>query len=436
MRFVPDLGIVRNGKRWLKEASESNCMPVFSIIIDTTPTENTSRFTIDIFHFQGILLAMFHIFPALIALYVVSRFVPSLPVAVAWKWLIAFIILLVSQYHLANRFFFGGMASPETPFMVIVVGGWLFGAFILLACFLLAKDFISLFLWLASKTGLIASGLTLGYRWILGFGMAALLFSAIGVWQAIRVPDVRRIDITLDRLPAGLDGLKLVQLTDLHASRLFQAPWIRAVVDRTNTLNPDLIVITGDLVDGSTTDRAPDVAPLADLKAKLGVFAVTGNHEYYSNYVNWMKAFRKLGLNILGNEHVLIADRNHSLILAGVTDRVATNFGLPEPDIEKALSGIPENLPVILMAHQPKGSAAYADAGVDLQLSGHTHGGQILGIHWITQIANDGYVSGLYRIGNMRLYVSNGTGLWNGFPIRLGKPSEITEIVLHAAGHE
>ena len=114
-----------------------------------------------------------------------------------------------------------------------------------------------------------------------------------------------------------------------------------------------------------------------------------------------------------------------------MTDRVAANFGLPEPDIGKALSGAPGDLPVILMAHQPKGSSTYANAGVDLQLSGHTHGGQVLGIHWITRMANDGYVSGLYRVGNMQLYVSNGTGLWNGFPVRLGKPSEITEIELH-----
>lgn len=374
---------------------------------------------------------MFHVFAALIGLYVIGRFVPPLPVGTLWKWLIAFVILLVSQYHLVNRLFLGGMASPEVPFPVLAFGGWLFGAFILLAGFLLIRDIVSLFLWTAHKTGLIPVSIIFGYRWMLGLGMASLLLSAIGVWQAVRIPDVRRIDITLEKLPAELDGLKLVQLTDLHASRLFQATWIRAVVNRTNALNPDLIVITGDLVDGSTIHRAPDVAPLADLKARLGVFAVTGNHEYYSNYINWMKAFRRLGLNILGNEHALIADRDRALVLAGVTDRVAANFGLPEPDIGKALSGAPSDLPVILMAHQPKGSPTYANAGVDLQLSGHTHGGQVLGIHWITRMANDGYVSGLYRVGDMQLYVSNGTGLWNGFPVRLGKPSEITEIVLH-----
>lgn len=375
---------------------------------------------------------MFHILAALIGLYVIGRFVPSLPVNTGWKWVAAFVILLISQYHLLNRFLFGGMASPEVPFSAIVFGGWLFGALVLLAGFLFVKDLVSLLLWILRHTGLLPSGFYLGYRTTLGLGVAALLLSAIGVWQAVRIPDVRRIDVTIKRLPAGLDGLRLVQLTDLHASRLFQAPWMHAVVDKTNALNPDLIVITGDLVDGTTANRAFDVAPLSDLKARLGVFAVTGNHEYYSNYRNWMKAFENLGLHILKNGHVVLDDKGQSLVLAGVTDRVAANFGLPAPDIGQALSGAPEDAPVILLAHQPKGSAAYAESGVDLQLSGHTHGGQILGLHWITQMANDGYVSGFYRIGDMQLYVSNGTGLWSGFPVRLGKPSEITEIVLHS----
>ena len=375
---------------------------------------------------------MFQVFTALIGLYVIGRFALPLPVGTGWKWLIAFVILLVSQYHFFNRLFFGGMASPEVPFPILVAGGWLFGAFILLAAFLLVKDIAALVLWLVRIAGLLPDGFRFGYRPSLGLGIIALLLSAIGVWQAVRVPDIRRVDITVGRLPAGLDGFKVVQLTDLHASRLFQAPWMRAVVDRTNALDPDLIVITGDLVDGTTVNRAADVAPLHDLKARLGVFAVTGNHEYYSNYRNWMNAFEKLGLNILGNEHVVIRDHGEALVLAGVTDRVAANFGLPAPDIRQALSGAPEDVPVVLLAHQPKGSATYAESGVDLQLSGHTHGGQILGIHWITQMANDGYVSGLYRVGDMQLYVSNGTGLWNGFPIRLGKDAEITEIVLHA----
>ena len=375
---------------------------------------------------------MFHIFTLLIGLYVAGRFVPSLPVGIGWKWLVASLIILISQYYFLNRFLFGGMASPEIPFGMLALLGGLFGALILLAVFLLLKDIVSVFWWLGNKAGWPPSGQIPVYRINIVLGILALFLSAIGVWQAVRVPDVRRVDMTLNRLPPELDGLKLVQLTDLHASRLFEAPWMRAVVAKTNALDPDLIVITGDLVDGSTENRALDVAPLKDLKAQLGVFAVTGNHEYYSNYRDWMAAFDQLGLTVLKNSHVVLTEKGSPLVLAGVTDRVAAGFGLPAPDVETALSGTPDDAPVILLAHQPKGAARYADAGVDLQLSGHTHGGQVLGIHWLTQLANEGYVSGRYRVGDMELYVSNGTGLWNGFPLRLGKPSEITEIVLYS----
>lgn len=262
--------------------------------------------------------------------------------------------------------------------------------------------------------------------------LVALSLSAFGVWQAVRVPDIRRVDITLKRLPAALDGIRLVQITDLHASRLFSEPWTRAVVDKINAIRPDIIVMTGDLVDGTPVSRAADVAPLADLRARLGVFAVSGNHEYYSGHDEWRQTYTRLGLNFLENTHVRLTDHGQCLILAGLTDPVATRFGLPPPDPDKTLDEVLPDVPVILLAHQPSGAAAHAKQGVDLQLSGHTHGGQILGLHWITQMANEGYISGLYPIGDMQLYVSNGTGLWSGFPLRLGKPSEITEIVLHA----
>ena len=392
-----------------------------------------SRFKIGIFRLisRG-RLPMFHFFTLLIGLYVAARFVPSLPVGIGGKWLVALGILLVSQYYLFGRLSFGGMASPEIPFGALAFLGGLFGALILLAVFLLLKDVVSLFWWTGYKIGWLPSEPIPVYRINVALAISALVLAAIGVWQAVRVPDVRRVDITLNRLPPEWDGLKLVQLTDLHASRLFEAPWMRAVVSKTNALNPDLIVITGDLVDGTTANRARDVAPLKDLKARLGVFVVTGNHEYYSNYRDWMAAFDRLGLSVLKNSHVVLSPKGSPLVLAGVTDRVAAGFGLPAPDVETALSGTPDDAPVILLAHQPKGAARYADAGVDLQLSGHTHGGQVLGIHWLTQLANEGYVSGRYRVGDMELYVSNGTGLWNGFPLRLGKPSEITEIVLYS----
>jgi predicted MPP superfamily phosphohydrolase len=377
---------------------------------------------------------MFHVIIGIVCFYVVVRFVPSLPWPIACKWLLALVVVAASQVHLINRLFFGNLASPEVPFTVVAVLGGLFGALILLAVFLLLKDVGTILLFALGKvTGVRLAWPITAVQWSGGLAAAALILSAIGVWQAVRVPDVRTVEIALDRLPAELDGLRVVQLTDLHASRLLLAPWQRAVVDKANALDPDLILITGDLVDGTPANRAADVAPLRDLKARLGVLAIPGNHEYYSNYLAWMAAFDKLGLRMLRNEHVVIRKNGRALVVAGTTDRNAARFDLPMPDIKVALAGAPKDAAVLLMAHQPRGAAGNAEAGVDLQLSGHTHGGQIAGLHYIVQAANEGFVSGLYRVGAMVLHVSNGSGLWNGFPVRLGRPSEITLIVLRSA---
>lgn len=373
---------------------------------------------------------MFHFITAIIALYVIWRFVRPLSVGRAGKIGLGVLLLLIAEHHLVTRTFFGSMASPEVPGQVLVVLGWAFASLILLALLLLIRDLVGIVVWaLRGRTGRVLLG---GSRLGIALGLISTGLSAVGVWQAIRVPDVKTMEIVLPRLPAELDGLRIVQLTDLHASRLLQAPWLQAVVNKTNALKPDLILITGDLVDGSPRARVDDVQPLKDLWARYGVFAIPGNHEYYVDYVHWLPAFEHLGLHMLLNEHVLITHNGRDLVLAGVTDKAAQPFKLPEPDIIKALKGAPAGDPVILLSHRPGGALLNAGQGVDLQLSGHTHGGQILGPHLIAKWANEGFVSGLYAVAGMQLYVSNGTGLWNGFPVRLGRPSEITEIVLRA----
>ena len=373
---------------------------------------------------------MFHFITAIIALYVIWRFVRPLSVGRAGKIGLGVLLLLIAEHHLVTRTFFGSMASPEVPGQVLVVLGWAFASLILLALLLLIRDLVGIVVWaLRGRTGRVLLG---GSRLGIALGLISTGLSAVGVWQAIRVPDVKTMEIVLPRLPAELDGLRIVQLTDLHASRLLQAPWLQAVVNKTNALKPDLILITGDLVDGSPRARVDDVQPLKDLRARYGVFAIPGNHEYYVDYVHWLPAFEHLGLHMLLNEHVLITHNGRDLVLAGVTDKAAQPFKLPEPDIIKALKGAPAGDPVILLSHRPGGALVNAGQGVDLQLSGHTHGGQILGPHLIAKWANEGFVSGLYAVAGMQLYVSNGTGLWNGFPVRLGRPSEITEIVLRA----
>ena len=377
---------------------------------------------------------MFHAFSGIICLYVVFRLVPALPWPLAGKCLAALAVVLASQVHTINRMAFGTLASAEMPFAAVAALGGLFGTLILLAVFLLLKDVgVLLGFALGKLTGFRPAWPVAVIHWSTALMAAALILAATGVWQAVRVPDVRTVEMTFDRLPAELDGLTVVQLTDLHASRLLHEQWQQAVVDETLALDPDLILITGDLVDGTPANRAADVAPWRDLKARLGVLAIPGNHEYYSDYTAWMATFPKLGIRMLCNEHIVIEKNGRALVVAGTTDRNAARFGLPTPDIGAALAGAPKDAFVLLMAHQPREAAKNAEAGVDLQLSGHTHGGQIVGLHFIVQAANGGFVSGLYRVGAMQLYVSNGTGLWNGFPVRIGRPSEITRIVLRSA---
>lgn len=373
---------------------------------------------------------MFHLFTGVIGLWVIGRFVWLLSWSIEARCMLALAIMLVVEHHLITRTFFGSMASPEVPSGVLMALGWAFGAVLLLAIFLLIMDSVGGVIWLFSHdTGRSVLAAT-GIRALAA--LVAMALSAWGVWQAVRIPDVKRVELTLPRLPPEMDGLRVVQLTDLHASHLLEAPWISAVVKKANALNPDIMLITGDLVDGKPDHRAKDVQPYTQLHARYGVFAIPGNHEYYSDYVSWLTTFKSLGLPMLLNAHTTVMHNGKPLVIAGVTDRAAANFDQPLPDIDRALKDAPADAPVILMSHRPGGAVNNAEKGVDLQLSGHTHGGQILGTHFLAKWANEGFVSGLYQVGGMALYVSNGTGLWNGFPVRIGRPSEITEFVLRA----
>ena len=208
-----------------------------------------------------------------------------------------------------------------------------------------------------------------------------------------------------------------------------------------NAARPDLVVITGDLFDGTPRQRYDDLLPLRRLRAPLGVYACPGNHEYYSGLTAWRERFPSLGILLLENDHVLLRRNGAALILAGLTDDVAERFGLPRPDVRQALGSTEASLPLILMAHRPhqvEQLKQLSRPGAALQLSGHTHGGQVFGLDLLVRRVNDGYLRGLYEIGPVRLYISTGTALWSGFPLRLGVPSEIPLITLrspHAKQH-
>ena len=271
--------------------------------------------------------------------------------------------------------------------------------------------------------------------------LISLLLAALGTHAALRVPPVTPVEIVVPGLPAAWDGLTVAQLSDVHASKTFPGSWLAGVVDAVNAARPDLVVITGDLFDGTPRQRYDDLLPLRRLRAPLGVYACPGNHEYYSGLTAWRERFPSLGILLLENDHVLLRRNGAALILAGLTDDVAERFGLPRPDVRQALGSTEASLPLILMAHRPhqvEQLKQLSRPGAALQLSGHTHGGQVFGLDLLVRRVNDGYLRGLYEIGPVRLYISTGTALWSGFPLRLGVPSEIPLITLrspHAKQH-
>jgi hypothetical protein len=260
----------------------------------------------------------------------------------------------------------------------------------------------------------------------------ALGLCLLGLYEARRVPPIKTVHVTLDALDPALDGFRLVQLSDLHVGPTIRGSWVNKVVERTNTARPDLVAITGDLVDSSVHRLLPEVRILQHLKATHGVFFVTGNHEYYSGATPWITALKEMGLDVLMNEHRIIAHNGAELVVAGVPDLRGGRFDPShEPDPGRAVADAPDGLVRILFAHQPVMADQVQQYGYDLMIAGHTHGGQFFPGTLLVHLFQP-YVAGLHTIGEMLLYVSRGTGYW-GPPLRIGAPSEITLLILHSS---
>jgi hypothetical protein len=360
---------------------------------------------------------------------ILTRFIWPLHLPLSVKIVAAALALVALQFHRWSKLSSGSEFSPEFPRPVVALFNWAFGTIVLLALLQLLLDF-GLLLGALLHRGIVSAPDDVRY----GIFTLAAVAGAIGVQQAMRIPPLKDIEVGIRGLPRQFDGYTILQLTDLHISRLFPAPWARAVVERSNKLGVDLIAITGDLIDGTLDARRADIEPLRDLRATDGVYVISGNHEYIFGYSAWMAHFAAMGLLSLENRHIVLDRGGGKLVLAGITDRASRRRRYPVRDLAAVLEEVPEGAPIILLDHQPSDARHAAELGVALQLSGHTHGGLILGIDRLAGSANSGYVSGRYDVDGMTLYVNKGTALWPGFALRLGRPSELTCITLRRAG--
>jgi uncharacterized protein len=363
--------------------------------------------------------------------YVGWRLMPALAFVPWLQWLLAG-LLLASWLLMPMAFLARRIRRQPLSDRLAWTGLLLMGLFSSLFVLTLLRDALLALAWLASFALTLPGPLAPASAAAVP-ALAALL-TLWGLVNARRTARVVHVDVPIVSLPAGLAGFSIVQISDLHVGPTIKRGYLQAIVERINTLGADMVAVTGDLVDGSVHDLAHHVAPLASLASRHGTFFVTGNHEYYSGADAWVTELRRLGLRVLMNEHVLLDHGGVSLALAGVADYGAHHFDAAHrSDPAAAIAGAPAHVVVrVLLAHQPRSAAAAAEAGFQLQLSGHTHGGQFLPWNWLVRLQQP-FTAGLNRWQGLWVYTSRGTGYW-GPPKRLGAPSEITRLRLVAGG--
>lgn len=360
------------------------------------------------------------------------------PLRLPRAWAIAFAVLLflASQKFVVYAVLGGDAFTPELPETFIHVTGWAYSSFMLFVGLVCTAAIVKGLAWFfLNPRQREAMRATQGIRRRqFVAGLAAAGTAGWGVWEGIRVPRIKRTEIEVEDLPRAFDGFRIVHLSDLHCSAAARREHMKGIVAQANTLNADIVCITGDFVDGSVEARREDLEPLKELKSRLGVFGCAGNHEYYSGYRTWRPVFEELGISMLDNDHHVFVRGEARLVLGGIPDETACSPRYAgdsvTPDVVRTFEGAPEGCR-ILMKHRPIHLSEHERHGVRLQLSGHTHGGACRGMDLlVAKMGNEDHLRGLYREERIALYVNPGTGQWAGFPLRLGVPAEVSELIL------
>jgi predicted MPP superfamily phosphohydrolase len=363
---------------------------------------------------------------ALIHVYIGLRLLPPLPIGTT-GYVIGAVALLASCLMMPLAVFARSARNPQWSDRLAWIGLTTMGLFSSLLVFTLLRDLVLLIatLFMASPQALAFERLTA----IATIGVA-MLATLIGLFNARRRAAVVDVEVPVANLPAELHGFSIAQISDVHVGPTIKQEHVAAIVEAVNELEADVIAVTGDVVDGNVPQLAAHVAPLSRLRSRHGTYLVTGNHEYYSGAHAWTQEFQRLGMRVLLNEHVVLTHHECQIVVAGVTDYSAHHFDpRHRSDPAAALLGAPASAAVkILLAHQPRSAEAAAAAGFDLQLSGHTHGGQFWPWNHFVRFQQP-FTAGLNRLKNLWVYTSRGTGYW-GPPKRFGAPSEITRIRL------
>ncbi len=380
---------------------------------------------------------MFYIYAALIMLtlssYVFVRAVLPFNISRTKKFLLFLLLLLFSQGILILRIAF---RDAEFSLFSVRFVSLSLAFYVMFALVLFVRDILISSLFFIKKIFRRSSCPCLAFitsrKSIIYSFVFTVLIVCVSAYSALKVPDVKHISLTIPNLPQALKGTTIVQLTDLHIGSAFDHVWLEKVVEKTNALNADFVVITGDIVDAPVWKLSKEVVSLKNLHAKEGVYLAAGNHEYYADLIEWVNYFRKEGMTFLVNESIVYEKDGAKLAFVGLADR--THGVYPKEwtlDNAMAMKDVPEDAIKIALGHQPKYAKENAKYGYDVQLAGHTHGGHAFFLFPLVARANDGYLSGFYDVEQMQLYVSNGTGLWGYFPIRLFAPSEITLFTLN-----